>query len=166
MTKPASAAVAALASALWLAASGAAGAHAYDVGSLHIGHPWIRATPNGAPTAAGYLTVTNHGQTADRLLGGSTPLARSIEPHTMSMNGGVMRMRLAPEGFEIAPGATLTLAPGGNHLMLVAPAHTFKAGERVPVTLRFARAGEVKVDFVVQADEEGPNAPMARMPMR
>ena len=123
----------------------------YDVGALHIGHPWIRATPNAAPTAAGYLTVTNHGGAADRLLGGSSPLAQTIEPHTMSMTGGVMRMRLAEGGLEVAPGATLTLGPGGDHLMLVGPKRPLRVGEHVPATLRFALAGAVKVDFVVEA---------------
>lgn len=142
-------AAAALAGALVFApAAFAAGGS--DAGPLHVGGPWIRATPNAAPTAAGYLTVTNRGRTVDRLLGGATPLAQSIEPHTMSMSGGVMRMRLAASGFEIPPGATLTLEPGGNHLMLIGPRRPFKPGERVPATLRFARAGQMKVEFVVR----------------
>lgn len=146
--------------AILLASPHVASARDYEVGTLRIGDPWIRATPNAAPTAAGYLTVTNRGRTADRLLGGSTPLAQAIEPHTVSMTGGVMRMRLAERGFEIAPGATLTLAPGGNHLMLIGPKHPLKAGERVPATLRFARAGPVKVGFAVRAGSQ-----MGAMPM-
>jgi copper(I)-binding protein len=140
-----------LAGALLLAPS-LASARGYDVGTLHVGDPWIRATPNAAPTAAGYLTVTNRGKTADRLLGGSAPLAQAIEPHTMSMDGGVMRMRLAARGFEIPPGGTLTLAPGGSHLMLVGPRRPLKAGDHVPATLRFAHAGAIKVSFDVRAD--------------
>jgi copper(I)-binding protein len=143
-------AAAALAGA-FLVAPHVASARDYDVGSLHIGDPWIRATPNAAPTAAGYLVVTNRGRTADRLLGGTSPLAQAVEPHTMSMTGGVMRMRLAEGGFEIAPGATLILAPGGDHLMLIGPKRPFKAGEQASATLRFARAGAVKVEFVVRA---------------
>jgi copper(I)-binding protein len=139
--------------------------HAYDVGDLHVGHPWMRPTPNGAPTAAGYLTVTNHGKTADRLLGGASPLARSIEPHSMSMSGGVMRMRLLPNGFEIPPGGTLTLAPDKGHLMLIGPAHPFKVGDKVPATLRFAHAGEVKVYFAVQADAPAEGGSMPGMDM-
>ena len=127
----------------------------YDVGDLRIRDPWIRATPNAAPTAAGYLTVINRGRETERLLGGSSPLAQAIEPHTMSMAGGVMRMRLAEGGLEIAPGATLTLAPGGDHLMLVGPKHPLRPGERVPATLRFARAGAVKVEFAVKATAAG-----------
>ena len=140
-----------------------ASARDYEVGTLHIGDPWIRATPNAAPTAAGYLTVTNRGRTADRLLGGTSPLAEAIEPHTMSMNGGVMRMRLASGGFEIAPGATLTLAPGGNHLMLIGPRRLLKPGERVPATLRFARAGAVTLEFAVRTGAAAASPGMAGM---
>ncbi len=125
---------------------------ASDTGHIRIERPWVRATPNAAPSAAGYLTVTNTGHAGDRLLGGSTPDAKAIEPHAMSMTGGIMRMRLLPAGFEIAPGATLTLSPMGDHLMLIGPVRRFKPGDRIPVTLRFARAGAVKVEFAVQAD--------------
>jgi copper(I)-binding protein len=153
-----------LALALALAGSLQSGAKAQDVGALHIGYPWVKATPNAAPTAAGYLTVTNRGRTADRLLGGSSPLAQAIEPHTMSMSGGIMRMRLAAGGFQIAPGATLALTPGGDHLMLIGPRRTFKVGERIPATLRFAHAGAVKLVFVVRA--EAPPVAMPGMNIR
>jgi copper(I)-binding protein len=140
-----------------------AGARDYVVGDLRIGHPWIRATPNVAPTAAAYLTVTNRGHAPDRLLGGVSPDAASVEPHSMSMAGGVMRMRRLAEGFPIAPGATLSLAPGGGHLMLIAPRRPFRVGDKVPVTLKFAGAGAVKVEFAVEAGL--PAAAMA-MPAR
>lgn len=143
----------------------AAQAHAYDAGALHIGHPWIRTPPPGAPTAAGYLTVTNHGGAPDRLLGATSAIADSLEPHTMSMDGGVMRMRLAADGFEIRPGATLTLAPGGDHLMIVGLKHPLKAGEHVAAVLRFAHAGEVKVEFIVQDAAPAPAKAMGGMDM-
>ncbi len=139
-----------------------ASAHAYEIGALHVGHPWARPTPNGARTAEGFVTVTNTGKTPDRLLGGSSPEFQAIEPHSMSMTGGIMRMRALPDGFLIAPGATLTLAPGGDHLMLVGPAHPLKAGDHVPATLKFEHAGTVKVYFNVQ-DAPGPAMPGMEM---
>ena len=54
---------------LWRRCSfAAAGAQAadYDVGPIHIGEPWARATPKGASSGAGYLTVTNAGTAPDR----------------------------------------------------------------------------------------------------
>jgi periplasmic copper chaperone A len=159
-------AVVGLAVSLALSAVGQASAHAYDAGPLHIDRPWIRTPPPGAPTAAGYLTIVNHGRMAERLLGGVSAEVQAIEPHAMSMNGGVMRMRALSGGFAIAPGASLTLAPGGDHLMLVAPRRPLKAGDRVAATLNFAHAGPVKVEFVVQdeAPARGAAAGAVSMP--
>jgi copper(I)-binding protein len=127
----------------------ASAASAYDLGALHIERAWTRTPPTGAPTAEAFITVTNRGKTPDSLLGGASVVVKAIEPHTMSMTGGVMRMRLASGGFVIPPGGTLTLAPGGDHLMMVAPKRPLKAGDRIPATLRFAHAGAIHVEFVV-----------------
>jgi copper(I)-binding protein len=165
MTRPLTAALAVFAVALFIVPARAA-ARTPRTGELIIRHPWIRPTPNAAPTAAGYLTVTNHGKAAERLLSGTSPDVQAIEPHTMSMNGGVMRMRLAAQGFVIPPGATLILSPGGDHLMLVGPRRAFKVGDHVPATLRFARAGDVKVDFEVRTTAPAVGGAMPGMNMR
>lgn len=126
-------------------------AHGYKIGALQIGHPWSRATPGGAKTGAGYLTVTNTGKTADTLLGGSTTAADKLEIHQMSMAGGVMTMRPVTGGVAIAPGATVEFKPGGYHFMLIGLKAPLKAGDRVPATLTFAKAGKVQVEFTVEA---------------
>jgi hypothetical protein len=128
----------------------AAGAHGYKAGDLTIGQPWSRPTPPGAPTAVGYMTITNTGRAPDTLIGASTPTAAGLELHVSSMAGGIMRMRPAPEGLTIAPGQTLKLEPGGYHLMFMGPKKPFAMGDRIPATLRFRRAGAVKVEFSVQ----------------
>jgi copper(I)-binding protein len=131
----------------------AASAHGFAVGSLKIGHPWALPTPNAAPTAAGYLTLTNSGPEPERLLGASTPAAARIEIHQMSMDGGIMRMRPVQGGLLVPPGQTVTISPSaGYHLMLIRPKAPLKVGDHIPATLRFARAGEVKVEFHVQAE--------------
>jgi copper(I)-binding protein len=138
----------------------------YDLGRLHISHPWVRPTPPGAPTAAGYLTIANHGASADRLLGGTSPQIGRIEVHEMSMTGQVMRMRPMADGLEIAAGQSVNLSPGGDrHLMLVGPKRPLKVGDKVPVALRFQKAGAVNVTFVVEADGRPGDAPMSRMEM-
>src|SRR5919205_3233609 len=53
----------------------------YDVGPLHIGQPWARATPPGAQTGGGYMTVTNNGPEPDRLVRRRPPGARPVEIH-------------------------------------------------------------------------------------
>lgn len=140
-------------------ASASAQAH----GALSITQAWSRPTPPGAPTAVGYLTITNHGRRTDRLTGATSPAAQKVEIHQMSMAGGVMRMRPVAGGLAIAPGQTVALAPGGYHLMLVGPRRQFKAGERIPVTLDFEHAGRIDVALDVGAGPRGPMGSMGSM---
>ncbi len=130
-------------------------AQGYRAGPLSIDGPWSRPTPVGATTGAGYLTITNHGASEDRLIGGSTPAAARVEIHEMSMDGGVMRMRKVSGGLAIPAGKTVTLAPGGYHVMFIGLKTKFNSGERVPTTLRFQKAGAVEVDFDVSPSGPG-----------
>jgi hypothetical protein len=154
MRQPLTAVIAAVAT---LAATAAA------AGTIEIRDAWIRATPPGAATAAGYATIVNHGVSTDRLTGGHTSAAASVEPHQMSMTGGVMRMRPIPGGLAIGASATVKLAPNGNHLMLIGLRRALKAGEHVRVTLDFSRGGSVTTDFVVR--DGGPGGGMGGMRM-
>src|SRR5258708_24723635 len=81
----------------------------YKIGNLQISQPWARATPKGAAVAGGYLKITNTGTAPDRLLGGSTDIAKRFEVHEMSIDKGVMKMRELKSGLEIPPGATVEL---------------------------------------------------------
>ena len=109
---------------IWLLAAilslwgGAAAAETYTVGSIEIGNPWARATPKGAPVGGAYMTITNKGAEADRLIGASSPIASQMEVHQMTMDKGVMSMRPVPGGLEIKPGQTVVLNPESLHLML------------------------------------------------
>ncbi|CAO4168197.1 copper chaperone PCu(A)C [Methylorubrum aminovorans] len=134
-----------------LAATSPAQAHDYAAGPLKIGHPWSRATPGGAKVAGGYLTVTNTGTEPDRLTDGMIEAAGRGELHTMSMEGGVMKMAPLADGLAIPPGQTVTLAPSGHHLMFLDLKAPLKKGERVKGTLTFERAGRVPVEFAVES---------------
>jgi copper(I)-binding protein len=119
-------------------------------GDLVITQAWSRATPGGAKVAGGYLTVENKGSMPDRLIGGSADVADKVQVHEMTMNNGVMTMRLLDQGLTIEPGKTVKLAPGGYHLMLLDLKSPLKRGDKVPVTLEFEKAGKVTVSFDVQ----------------
>ncbi|KQT79835.1 copper resistance protein CopZ [Methylobacterium sp. Leaf465] len=146
------------------AASGPARAAASSVkaGDLSIETPWMRATPGGAKVAGGYVRVTNTGSQADRLVGASIPLAGRTSIHSMTMEGGVMKMAPVEGGLVIKPGETVELKPGGLHLMFEDLASGPKAGETVEGTLRFERAGTVPVTFsVAPIGAMKPGAPAA-----
>jgi copper(I)-binding protein len=129
----------------------AASAADYDVGSIHITQPWARATPKGASSGAGYLTVTNNGAAADRLNCAGSDAAAQCQIHTMTMENGVMKMRLVDGGLEIKPGETITLRPGSDHMMFVNLKHPLEAGSAVEATLQFDKAGALKVELPVVA---------------
>jgi len=67
----------------------------------------------------------------------------------MEMKGDVMRMREV-NGYEVPAKGSFELKPGGAHLMLVDIKRPLKEGERVPLVLRFEKAGEVKTELAVQ----------------
>lgn len=134
---------------LMAAASKSATAASYKIGALVLETPWIRATPGGAQVAGGYVKVTNTGTQADRLLGGTFPLAAAVEVHEMSMVDGVMKMRGLPNGLEIKPGASVDLKPGGYHLMFQKLQEGLKDGQTIKGTLVFEKAGTVEIEYRV-----------------
>jgi periplasmic copper chaperone A len=119
-------------------------------GDLVISQPWTRATPGGAKTGGGFLTIENKGTAPDKLIGASADGAGKIEVHEMVMNEGVMKMRPVEGGLAIDPGKTVKLAPGGLHLMMMDLKSPLKQGDKMPVTLEFEKAGKVAVTLDVQ----------------
>lgn len=140
---------AAAAAALLFAALPAA-AHEYKAGSLEIGHPWSRATPAGAKVAAGYLTVTNAGDADDRLVAATAEVAGKVELHESSEKDGVMSMRPLPDGLAVPAKGGAALKPGGAHLMFLELKRPLVAGERIPGSVTFEKAGVVTVEFAVE----------------
>lgn len=128
----------------------AAVAHGHRAGPLSIQHPWSRETAVGQAVGGGFLTIANNGSREDRLLSGTTPVAAEVQLHTMTMNGGVMRMRQVTDGIAVPAKGSVELKPGGYHIMFMGLKRQLRQGERLPVTLRFQRAGNVAVQFVVQ----------------
>jgi len=120
-------------------------------GDLVITQPWSRATPAGAKVGAGYLTIRNTGQQPDRLVSVSMPPAGRVEIHEMAEKDGVMTMRPMSGGVTIAPGQTVTLAPGGIHLMLLDLKSQITRGDQLQGVLEFEKAGKVTVPFVAEA---------------
>jgi periplasmic copper chaperone A len=129
----------------------ASGAQAQDVkqGAITISAPVARATASGQMAGGGFLKLANAGG-ADRLLSASANVSASVELHTMKMEGDVMRMRQL-EAIELPAGQTVELKPGSLHIMFMGLKAPLKAGDSFPLTLKFEKAGEVKVEMKVQA---------------
>ncbi len=132
----------------------------YDIGSIHITQPWARATPKGASSGAAYMTITNNGKTPDRVNCVSSDASAECLIHSMTMEGGVMKMRPVEGGLEIKPGETVTLKPSGFHVMLVNLKHPLQAGNMVKATLKFENTGIIDVEYPIAAiGATAPGAP-------
>jgi copper(I)-binding protein len=124
--------------------------------AISVAHPWARATPPNAATAAAYVTLTATGP-ADRIVGASTPVAGAAEIHETTNDQGVMKMRPVA-ALALEPGKTVTFAPGGYHIMLTGLKQPLQAGTHFPLTLRFEHAAPVAVEVTVEAIGAGAPA--------
>jgi len=127
----------------------AAAALAQAQNAVKVDKAWARPTVAGQAGGGGFLTIVGGGS-ADRLLSASAGISKSVELHKMEMDGNVMRMR-AVDAIDVPAGGTVELKPGGLHVMFIGLNKTLKAGERFPLTLKFEKAGELKVDVQVAA---------------
>lgn len=148
-----------LLAAMAVLAAAPAPAHSYRAGDIEIGHPWARPTVAGQRSGGAFLSLTNRGTAAERLVFVASPAATSVELHTMTMDGDVMRMRQVG-AIDIPPGQSVRLHPGGMHVMFMGLKAPLQVGQSVPLTLRFERAGEVTVEVKVEV----PKAPAAAAP--
>ncbi|MEO6248407.1 MAG: copper chaperone PCu(A)C [Sphingomicrobium sp.] len=124
--------------------------------SIELRDAWARETAPGQTSGAAYLTIVNTGREDDRLIGVTAPKATGAMLHSASERGGVASMRMASE-VAIPAETTVTLAPLGTHIMLTGLAAPLKPGERVALTLRFARAGPRLIEAaVLPAGSNGP----------
>ena len=136
-----------------LAAPTFAAAHEYKIGDLVIDHPVAKTTPATAMSGAGYLAITNTGDTADSLIAVEAEFPRVMIHDTKVENDIASMFHI--DAAEIAPGETVTFAPGGKHIMFMGlDGDPFEAGEVVAATLVFEHAGRIDVNFNVETLEQ------------
>ena len=115
---------------------------------VQIENAWIRPTAPGAKVAAGYMVMKNSGTAADKLVSASSSAAEKVETHVTMKDGEILRMREV-KGYDIPAKGAFELKPGGAHLMFVNIKTPLAQGQKVQATLRFEKAGEQKVEFIV-----------------
>lgn len=125
--------------------------------ALVITEGFTRATRPGAPVGGGFMTIANTSSVDDRLVAASSAVAGVMQIHEMAMADGMMKMRELPDGLPIPAGQTVTLKPGGYHVMFMDLKEPLVEGATVEVTLTFEKAGTVVVPLAVLA----PNADKA-----
>ena len=117
---------------------------------------WARASIS--KNGAAYAKLVNNGKIADRLIAVKSPAARRVQLHTHIMDGNIMKMRRVEGGIAIAPGKSVTMKPGGNHIMLMGLQKKLVAGEQFPLIFVLEKAGEIKAMIRIgKLGAMGPN---------
>ncbi|HEX5305166.1 MAG TPA: copper chaperone PCu(A)C [Dyella sp.] len=123
-------------------------AHADPSAQVRADKAWIRVLPADLP-AGGYVTLHNTGDTAVALVGASSTRYGHVMLHQSSTEGGMGRMNMV-ERLAIPAHGSVSLAPGGYHLMLMHATPAVSPGDKVPVTLDFADGSKLAVDFLAR----------------
>jgi periplasmic copper chaperone A len=124
-------------------------------GGLVISQAQLRASLGANPNTAGYLAIASTSAGADRLLGAACACAASVQLH-QTMTHGDHTMMSAISTAVVPAGGKLLLSPGGLHLMVMGLKTPLKDGATQEMTLRFERAGAVKVRFAVRSRVVAP----------
>ena len=122
---------------------------AQSMAEMGVTNGWIRATPPNAKMGAAYLTMMNHQDRADALIGASSPLAEVVEIHNVKEENSMMKM-YPVDSLEVPAKGMVMLKPGGYHIMLINLKQAPKLGELHSLTLRFRQAPDVVVELPVQ----------------
>jgi periplasmic copper chaperone A len=98
------------------------------------------------PISAAFMVIRNRKDTPDRLLSAESTAASVLEIHLTEVNDNVMTMRPVEGGLEIPANGQVELKPGSYHIMLIDVQQDLKVGEKIPITLLFENAGEIRVE--------------------
>lgn len=121
--------------------------------NISVTDAWARTTVPGQKISGGYFQVTSDADA--RLIGVSSAAVPRVEMHEMKMDGDVMRMREV-KAIELPKGKTVSLEPGGFHLMLMNLKKPIAAGDLIPVTLVVESGGKKQtVDIKLEARAAG-----------
>ena len=112
---------------------------------------WVRGTVASQDTTGAFMTLTSSEDA--KLVGISTPIAKTAEVHQTMSHGGMMHMEEVPT-LALPKGKAVALQPGGYHVMLMGVKGPVKPGTKVPLTLTIEDAkgkrSTVKVEAVVR----------------
>lgn len=116
---------------------------------IEVSNAWTRATHGEQDVGAAYMTITSN---ADLTLTSiESSVTEDVEIHSMSMENGVMKMRMLDE-LPLKANTPVNLSPGGFHLMLFDLENPLKVGDQVRFTLHFK--DQQGKELTVTADSE------------
>lgn len=137
---------------LVLTAIGALATQAVWAANISVTDAWARATMPGQKVSGAYMKLQSDADA--RLVGVSSPAVPRVEVHEMKMDGDVMRMREV-QSIDLPKGKTVSLEPGGFHIMLMNLPKPIAAGDVIPLTLVIESGGK-RQNVEVKAEARAP----------
>ena len=122
---------------------------ACDTHSLNVSEATIKLPPVNAHNAAAYMQITNPTDAPMTIVAIKTDIAEKNELHESRVIDGVASMQEIHK-LVIESKSTVSLAPGGLHIMLIGLKDPIKAGQSIPVTLEFESGKNVVISAIVK----------------
>ena len=116
---------------------------------VEVNDPWGRPSPASATNAAFYMELEGS-DTDDRLVSADSPVCEVVELHETQMADGVMSMQHLPQGIPVPAGSTVSLEPGGLHIMCLGVTQALVEGESADLQLEFESSGLVTVNAEIR----------------
>lgn len=129
--------------------------------SASVKDPWVRTTVPRQKSSSVYMDIT--ALRAARLIEASSPVAGVVEIHEMSMENNVMRMRAIP-ALDLPSGVTVSLRPGGLHVMLMDLRTHIREGDMIPLSLVIELRDGRRETLEIRALARAPRAGSASNP--
>jgi copper(I)-binding protein len=120
---------------------------------LQVSDAWAKVASTGMSAAFG--VIKNPTSAPITIVGAYSPYSPMDQLHEVVMKDGAMVMQQKQGGFTIPAGGTLTLQPGGNHVMFMSLTKPVKAGSMVPVTLTTSTGAQVTFKAVGKVFQGG-----------
>ncbi|MET0051714.1 MAG: copper chaperone PCu(A)C [Candidatus Thiodiazotropha sp.] len=116
---------------------------------VQVEDPYVRAVPPGQPNSASFMALHNTGDQTYQLVGASSDVAEVVELHTHTLEDGMMRMRQV-DHIELPAGESVSLKPGGLHIMLIGLKQKLVPDDQVLLTLKFSDGSEREISAPVK----------------
>jgi hypothetical protein len=122
--------------------------HAVACFAVEVEAPWIREAPPGATVLAAYMVLSNSADTQSMITRIESPDFRDTRIHRTVVEDGVAKM-LSVEHLQVPAHGSVTLEPGGMHLMLFDPLRPLQAGDTVTLVVHESNGDSVTVQAPV-----------------
>ena len=123
---------------------------AFAADNIMVHNAWVRSAPPNVKVLAAYMKIVNKSDEPRALTAVSSSWFGKVQMHKTEMQGGMMKM-IHQKQLHIPAGGSLTLEPGGYHLMLMKPKSVPKMGEQIDLELHFDNGRTLHINAPVRA---------------